>query len=138
MSRRTRLKPYPKERFSINHHFSYGESTSHFPKSYSAVGKDIKFPTSVVPLQMGEKFIFVGNIDEYFETMKTADVKMEQIKLASVSISGDKFQEGSTCINFGLFAVSIACFFVSYLSNLDRYRNRWYPKYRFQDYEGIT
>ena len=77
MSRRTRSKPYPKERFSINHHFSYGESTSHFPRSYSAVGRDIKFPTSVVPLQLKEKFIFVGSIDDYFDTMKQSDVKME-------------------------------------------------------------
>ena len=58
--------------------------------------------------------------------------------MASISIKGDKFQEESTCVNFSLFAVSIACFFVSYLSNLDRYRDKLYPKYRFEDYEGLA
>ena len=41
---------------------------------------------------MKEKFIFVGSVDDYFETMREADVKKEEIKLASVSIRGDKFQ----------------------------------------------
>jgi hypothetical protein len=92
MSRRTRLKPFPKERFSINHHFSYGASTSHFPKSYSMVGKDIKFPDSVVPLQLGNKFIFVGSIDEYFETVKSCGIDFSTITEASVSIRGAKYQ----------------------------------------------
>jgi len=63
MSRRTRIKfNRSRESFVLAHHSDYASTTTYFPKAYSLLGNDIKFPKSVLPLLLKNKIHYVGKI----------------------------------------------------------------------------
>ena len=86
---------------------------------------------------MGEKLVFVGSIDEFFETMHHSDIDLSTVKQASISIKGFKYQDESPVANFGLFTLSAMFYAVSYASKLNSYRAKLYPKYRLNNYDSL-
>jgi hypothetical protein len=69
--------------------------------------------------------------------MKCSEIDLESIRQVSISIKGFKYQDESPVANFGLFTLSAMCYAVSYASKLNSYRDKLYPKYRFNDYDGL-
>ena len=69
--------------------------------------------------------------------MNRSDIDLKTIKQVSISIKGFKYQDESPVANFGLFTLSAMCYAVSYASKLNSYRDKLYPKYRFNDYDGL-
>ena len=53
-----RLKPH--QGFSLAHHSEYAASSTHFPKAYSYIGKDITFPERPYYQLNNRKLTFVG------------------------------------------------------------------------------
>ena len=68
MSRRTRIKLRKnQDHFGLgtSHHGEYASSTSYFPKSYSALGREIRFPSTAVPFLSDGKITFYGTLEGF-------------------------------------------------------------------------
>ena len=55
--------------------------------------------------------------------------------MVSLSFKAEQYQESSTYTNMLVFATSILCFCFNFVPKSSKYRNSFYPKYSFKEYE---
>lgn len=136
MSRRTRIKMggRSREKFTLAHHSEYASTTTYFPRAYSYLGNDITFPISVLPIFSGNKITYAGSSSKFFEKLNETTFKDEEIKLASISLSGQKYQDSTPIINLIVLVFSMVCFCFYWMLETTFYRDGHFPRYNFSDY----